>query len=235
MVMPHKEIALVVAMRREVAPLLAGIRAQQSDGVEFYDLPNVVIAVGGIGRNAARRAGEAVVAQYSPSVLVSAGIAGALTPDLKVGDVIRAREVVDADSGVRFAAQSGEATVVTVSSVSGSEEKRVLATRWGATVVDMESSAVAAVAQRHGAQFAAIKAVSDQLDFEMPPVGNFVKDAGKFDTLGFAMFLAIRPQWWGAVKYLNANSRIAAVNLSHNLQHLIHYGLQRSEEKVFGV
>ena len=171
-------------MSREVAPLLAGVRGRQSDGVEFYELPNAVIAVGGIGRDAAGRAAEAVVAQYSPSVLVSAGIAGALTPDLKVGDVIRAREVVDADSGVRFAAHGGEATVVTVSSVSGSAEKRALATRWGAAVVDMEASAVAAVAQRHGAQFAAMKAVSDELDFEMPPVGNFVNDDGQIRYAG---------------------------------------------------
>jgi hypothetical protein len=69
----------------------------------------------------------------------------------------------------------------------------------------------------------------------MPPVGDFVKDAGKFDTLGFAMFLAIRPKWWSAVKRLNANSRIAAVNLSLELQHLINVGLKvTSEEKVLG-
>ncbi len=73
--------------------------ARRTDGVEFYELEDAVVAVGGIGREAASRAAEALVARYSPSVLVSAGIAGALTPKLKVGDVVRAREVVDADSG----------------------------------------------------------------------------------------------------------------------------------------
>jgi adenosylhomocysteine nucleosidase len=233
--MPHRDIAIVVAMSREVAPLLAGIRARQSDGVEFYELQNAVIAVGGIGRDAAGRAAEAVVEQYSPRVLVSAGIAGALKPDLKVGDVIRASEVVGADSGVRHLMSGGEVTVVTASSVNGSAEKRALARRWGAAVVDMESSAVAAVAQRHGVQFAAMKAVSDALDFEMPPVGRFVNDTGKFDTLAFAMFLVIRPKWWSAVKHLNANSRIAAVNLSLELQHLIHDGFKViNEENVLG-
>lgn len=233
--MPHKEFALVVAMSREVAPLLTGIRVRHNDGVQFYELPNAVVAVGGIGRKAAGRATEAVVAQYSPSVLMSAGIAGALTPDLKVGNVVRARDVVDADSGVRFVTNGGQATVVTVSSVSGPDEKRALAAQWGATVVDMEASAVAAVAHRHGVQFAAMKSVSDELDFEMPPLGNFVNDAGKFDTFGFASFLAIRPKWWGAVKHLSANSRVAAVNLSHELQHLMNTGLKLTkEEKVLG-
>ena len=95
--------------------------------------------------------------------------------------------------------------------------------------------AVAAVAQRYGAQFAALKSISDEVDFEMPPTGNFVNATGKFDTLSFVMFLAIRPQWWGAVKHLNANSRIAAMNLSLELQHLTMDGLKvTNEEKVLG-
>ena len=154
MAMPHKDIAVIVAMRREVAPLLAGIPVRQADGTEFYELEDAVVAVGGIGRRAASKAAEAVVAQYSPSVLMSAGIAGALTPDLKVGSVVRAREVVDADSGARFATQTGEGTVLTVSSVSGPAEKRTLAERWNAVVVEMEASAVATIAQQRGLEFA---------------------------------------------------------------------------------
>ena len=221
-------------MRREVAPLLPGVRAMHADGVEFYEMKNAVIAVSGIGRQAAGKAAGAVVAWCSPSLLVSAGIAGALTSNLEVGDVIRAREVVDAESGERFSTQIGEQTVVTVSAVSGASGKRALAARWGATVVDMEASAVAAVAQRHGLRFAAIKSISDELDFQMPPVGEFVSEVGKFNTLRFVAFLATRPKWWGAVRKLSANSRIAAVNLSHELQHLTEHGLQHREEKVFG-
>ena len=81
-----------------------------------------MVAIGGIGRNAARKAAEAVVARYEPSVMISAGIAGALSPTLKVGDVVQASEVVDAESGARFAA-GGESVIVTVSSVSGPAEK----------------------------------------------------------------------------------------------------------------
>jgi adenosylhomocysteine nucleosidase len=233
--MPHKEIGIVVAMRREVALLLGGTRAQQGDGIEFYELENVVVAVAGIGRKAASRAAEALTARYSPAMLVSAGIAGALTPQLKVGDVLRAYEVVDAESGTRFVSQGGEGTVVTVSSVSGEAEKRTLAERWNADVVDMEASAVATVAQRSGIEFAAIKAISDELDFEMPPLNEFVNEAGKFETLRFAMFLAIRPKWWGAVRRLSANSRVAAMNLSHELGHLTRSTPQVTREaKIIG-
>jgi len=84
----------------------------------------------------------------------------------------------------------------------------------------MEAAAVAAVAQKRGIEFAAIKAISDEVDFVMPPVGEFVDQAGRFQTLRFAIYIAVRPKWWRAVKQLNSNSRLAAVKLSEALKHL---------------
>lgn len=218
--MLRKSVAIVAAMRREVAPLLRGIRPRQTDGVEFFELESAVIAIGGIGRQAAARATEAVVATYEPNVIVSAGIAGALTASRNIGDIVYAREVVDAESETRFAASDGTAVVLTVSSVSGLAEKQIVAERWKADVVDMEAAAVAAVAQKRGIEFAAIKAISDEVDFVMPPVGEFVDQAGRFQTLRFAIYIAVRPKWWRAVKQLNSNSRLAAVKLSEALKHL---------------
>ncbi len=219
--MPHKLVAIVVAMRREVAPLLVGHRPMKIGGVEYFELESAVVAVGGIGQAAAQRAASALIERYSPSVMVSAGVAGALTAGLKVGDVVHAREVVDANSGERFAAVGDAGTIVTASSVSGAAEKRVLAQRWQADVVDMEASAVAQVAQQSGIEFAAVKAISDELEFSMPPVGRFVDETGNFHTLQFAAFIAVRPKWWNAVNRLNANTRKASAKLSEALRHLI--------------
>ena len=222
-------------MRRELAPLLRGVRGQRAEGVEFYELESAVVAVGGIGRIAAWRAAQAVVAKYAPTVLISAGIAGALTAILKVGDIVRGSEVVDADSGARFTASGGELVMVTVSSVSGQAEKRNLADRYEAAVVDMESAVVAAVAREHGIEFSAIKAISDELEFEMPPVDRFVDGDGKFETARFAAHVAIRPKWWSSVRQLGANSRRASVNLSHAVGHLIEgYGTNTQEVKSPG-
>jgi adenosylhomocysteine nucleosidase len=219
--MPRKSIALVVAMRRELEPLLTGVRGQRVKGVKFFELDYAVIAVGGIGQNAARRAGEAVMKTYGPAVLISAGIAGALTARLKVGDVVQGSEVVDAESGARFRTSGGESVIVSVSAVSGPEEKRLLADRYRADVVDMESAAVAEVAREHGIEFSAVKAISDELEFEMPPVAGFVDPNGRFETTRFAAYVAMRPKWWSAVRHLSVNSRIASVNLSHAVEHLI--------------
>lgn len=208
-------------MQREVAPLLRGRRAVTVGGLKIFELESAVVAAGGIGRAAARRATDTILREYAPRVLVSAGIAGALTDTLHVGNVVCARDVVDTGSGDRFAAGGDAGTIATVSAVSGATEKRELALNWRAEVVDMEASAVAAVAQEAGIEFVAIKSISDELDLEMPPVGSFVNDAGQFETLRFAAWLVVRPQFWGAVRQLNANSRKAAVNLSEALQHLI--------------
>jgi len=219
--MPHKPIAVVVAMRRELAPLLRGRAGQRVDGVEFIELENAVVAVGGIGRVAAWGAAKAVVARYGPTMLISAGIVGALSATLRVGDVVRGGGVVDADSGARFAASGGDSLIVTVSSVSGPAEKRSLADRYKADVVDMESSVVAAVAREHGIDFRAVKAVSDELDFEMPPVGRFVNADGSFATARFATYVAMRPKWWFQVRQLAVNSKVASLNLSHEVEHLM--------------
>jgi nucleoside phosphorylase len=89
-------------MSRELAPLLRGIRPQKADGTEFFELSDAVIAVGGVGEKAARHTAESLVSNYSPSTLISAGLVGALTPKLRVGDVVEVKQVVDAASGVKF-------------------------------------------------------------------------------------------------------------------------------------
>jgi nucleoside phosphorylase len=229
--MPHKSVAIVAAMRRELAPLLRGVQGQRADGVEFFELENAVVAVGGIGRIAAWGAAEAVVKRYGPAALISAGIAGALTATLKVGDVVHAGEVVDADSGARFTAAGGASVMVTVSSVSGPEDKRLMADRYKADVVDMECSAVAAVAREHGISFSAIKAISDELEFEMPPLGGFVDGNGKFETARFAAYVAVRPKWWSTLRQLAVNSHMASVNLSHAVEHLIEECANKAQEE----
>ena len=229
--MSNKPVAVVAAMSRELAPLLKGLQAQKYAGIEFFELPSAVVAVGGVGRSAAGRASEAVIQRYSPAVLVSAGVAGALTSRLHVGEVVNAREVVDADSGERFAAMGTTGTVATVAMVSGPGEKKVLADRWQADVVEMEAAAVAGVARAKRLKFAVLKAISDELDFVMPPVGQFVSKDGKFETGRFAIYLAVHPNWWSGVRELNANAKAASLKLCEALQHRID---QWSREAVGG-
>jgi hypothetical protein len=84
----------------------------------------------------------------------------------------------------------------------------------------MEAFAVAAVAQERGVEFMAIKSISDEMDFAMPPMRQFVDDEGQFHTGRFLGYVAVRPRLWAAVNRLAAGSIRAADALSAALEAL---------------
>jgi len=219
--MPHKPVAVVAAMSLELAPLLGKTQPRQVNGVALFDLRRAVVAVGGIGERCARRAAETAISDAQPTLLLSAGIAGAISPQLKVGDVGRIREVVDAATGQRYPTSGGEWVLATSQDVSDAAEKHELLAKYGAQVVDMEAAAVAQVARERGLQFAAIKSISDEAGFEMPPLMRFIDQNGQFDNGRFLLYVALRPKWWPALAKMRTNSAIASANLCRAVEHLL--------------
>ena len=63
-----------------------------------------MLVCSGIGREAARRATEAIINLYAPVLVQSVGFAGALDPTLKVGTVLTPVCVIDAKDGSRIEA-----------------------------------------------------------------------------------------------------------------------------------
>jgi adenosylhomocysteine nucleosidase len=222
--MPHKPVAIVAAMPVELAPLIGKLQSQQVNGVELFELPNALVAVGGIGQKFARRAAEVAVEYGQPQRLISAGIVGGLSPQLKVGDVGQVREVIDVATGVRYPAGSGDWVLATSQDVSDAAEKRQFLTKFGAHVVDMEAAAVAQVAKERGLEFAAIKAISDDAAFEMPPMNRFIDENGRFATSRFLRYVAVHPRWWATLGKIKKNSELATKNLCSTLEHLLESG-----------
>lgn len=229
--MARKAIAILTAVRTELGPLLRGVRPQRVNGVELFELENALVAVSGIGRVPGRHAAEELVQWAQPEFLIAAGIAGAVSPRLRVGDVGWAREVIDVQTGNRYPAGQGDWVVTTAESVSGPAEKRTLMAQYAADVVDMEGAMVASVAREHGIEFAALKAVSDEADFIMPPFSQFIEESGKLATGRLAVHMAVRPRWWPSLVHLGINSRIAAVNLCSAVEHLIRVRSGRIREE----
>jgi len=219
--MPHKPVAIVAAMRVELAPLLEETQPRLVNGVALFDLPQAVIAIGGIGEKCARRAAEAATEYAQPGLLVSAGIAGALSPKLKVGDVSQIREVLNVATGDRYSTQGGEWVLATSQEVSDVAGKQELLTKYGADVVDMEGAAVAQVAKERGLEFAAVKSISDDAGFAMPPLTWFIKANGRFATSRFLLHIALRPKWWPVLGKMRTNTAIASANLCRAVEHLI--------------
>ena len=180
------------------------------------------MAVGGIGEKFARRAAEVAVARVQPKLLLSAGIVGAISPRLKVGDVARIREVVDVATGAHYPTSAGGEWVLASSQdVSDATEKQGLLEKFGADVVDMEAAAVAQVAKERGLNFAALKSISDDASFVMPPLNRFIDENGRFATRKFLMYVALHPRWWSTLGKIKENSGIASRNLCTALEHLL--------------
>ena len=214
-------IALVSAIKEEIAPLVRKWKAGEinHDGrmFPFFESENgkgkVVAVCSGIGVEHGRRAAEAVIQKVRPKKIISVGYAGGLDSSLKVGDVIEPKLVVSGADGSRSDTGQGSGTLVSSTAVAGRDQKRKLAEAYGAIAVDMEGASVALGARAHGIEFAAIKAISDEFDFAMPPVGEFVSAQGKFRHARFALHIGLRPWLWARTMALANNSARASKTL----------------------
>jgi len=207
-------IAIVVALEREVRPLIKEWRVSEKESggrrFRFFEKHEFVLVYGGIGAEAARRAAEAVIAIYAPALICSAGFAGALDPNLKVGDMVQPRRVVNAGDGSQVDLGRGEGVLVSFGSVATPEQKARLRDSFGATAVDMEAAAVARAAEARGVRFAVVKVISDEFDFAFPSMERFVDSNGRFLEGRFAWFAALRPWLWPQVWRLARNGSRAS-------------------------
>jgi len=207
-------IAIVAALEREVRPLIRGWRPVQSetDGgrITFFEHGNAVVVCGGIGAQAARRAAEAVIARHAPAVVYSVGFAGALTPELKVGDVVRPGRILNAGDGSSVVLEGGEGVLVTFGAIAGPEQKKNLREAYAAQAVDMEAAAVARAAEARGVRFAALKVISDEVDFVFPSMERFVSVTGELSEWRLGLFVVARPWLWPRVARLMRNSARAS-------------------------
>jgi adenosylhomocysteine nucleosidase len=208
--MPRKTIAIIAAMEREVKPLIRRwkMRMIERDGRRYrlFENGGAVLICGGIGADAARRATEAVIEEVHPSRVISAGFAGALDPSVQIGHYFEPREVINAADGVHTDVGSGDGILVSATTVAGKEQKVRFRKVYGASAVDMEAAAVAQGALARGIEFAALKAISDAADFDLPPVDAFVAGDGSFRSAGFAFHVVLRPWLWRTTISLVRNS-----------------------------
>ncbi|MGH9367210.1 MAG: hypothetical protein ACRD3M_06020 [Thermoanaerobaculia bacterium] len=142
----------------------------------------VVIARTGDGAQRAARGAAALCDARRPSALIGAGVAGALSRDLAIGEILVSRRIRDARgeapaSDARLLARavaSGatEATLVTadrpVTSASGRAELLRSLGQPTPSAVDMESAGWARAAAARGIPYIVVRAVSDGAEEELP-------------------------------------------------------------------
>jgi hypothetical protein len=231
------KLAIIAALEREIAPLVKGWTATSVDSqrrtIKIFERDNVIVACGGIGGISARIATDAVwrYAYSNVAMFVSAGFAGALVPELKVGDIFEPAIIIGDSDNNTIETAGGKGKLVSAGAIAGVEHKRIFAGNYEAQAVDMEAFAVADVARVYNVPCIAIKVISDEYDFPMPPMGRFVGDSGEFNTAGFIGYTLVRPWLWPTVVKLGTNSAIATERLCAALKKRI---VQYSQVKVEG-
>lgn len=220
------KIAIIAAMEREIAPLVRGWQRSTLPSGErmltCFERDGVVAAISGIGCKNAETAARAIVDRYRPALLISVGLAGALIRSLKVASVFTPNVVVDAVDGAEYRCAAtpnrvSGGVLVTAPQIAGTEAKKELVNRFHGLVVDMEAAGVAKVAQQEQIGFRCVKAISDEADFVMPPMGKFLNAAGEFQSGKFGLWAALRPWQWPTIAALARNSKRATEALCSRL------------------
>jgi adenosylhomocysteine nucleosidase len=159
------------------------------------------VAIGGGTPAGAEAAAERLIARGA-TALLSFGLAGGLDPHLRPGSIVVPVAVLEqnrrtfTDEALCRALGGTTASLLLAAdaAVADADAKRRLSARTGASAVDLESGAVARVAQRHRLPFAVLRAVCDPAQRSLPPAALAALDAGGAIRLARVLrSVAVRP------------------------------------------
>ena len=223
----NSKIAIVAALEREVHPLVKSWTTErvacEGKSLRLHSSEKAVVVCAGMGAAAARRAAGALLERITPSLIISAGFARALVSDLHVGDVIIPAEVLGIATKKSYATLFGAGQLWTSDKVVENSDVPSELRLFEGKGVDMEAAGVAEVAAERRIPFIAVKAISDELTFVMPPVGRFIRQDGGFRTAPFLRYVSVRPKIWRSVVALAINSSTAATRLCSALGSLVEH------------
>lgn len=224
-------IAIIAAMPGELKPLVHGWDRVSSPtkGISLWlknSADDEYIAVsGGMGTSAAFRSFAAAEHIGTLDMVLSIGWAGALMEETKPGHCYIVSEVIDVLTGERFSLTDGKRKLrlVTTPHVADEAEKNRLRSSYDAALVDMESSAIARLAQIRGIPMYCFKAVSDGRDAKLPDINPFIDEHGQLKMLPFLAYVALRPHYWGSLIQLGKTSSTAAKALAVTINEFLEH------------
>ena len=213
-------IAVFVAMESELAGLARRLSARERETIGGHRVvrgrcggAEVLVCRTGIGERV-EGAMRAVLERSEASVVVSTGLAGALDPDLRAGDLVLCERVVfgpdpqapsvlsDArllEAAVSAAARGGllvrRGRSLTVDRIAGdSAAKAELRLTTGADVVEMESHRAGRIAAERGLPFLAARVVLDESADPLPELPGVVAPDGSTRMWAVLPYLVTHPQ-----------------------------------------
>jgi hypothetical protein len=151
--------------------------------------------------------------------VILAGVAGALDPELNIGDTVLDARVIgpwdrmECRRGEIFTSDHMIAVVL---------EKKLLFESTKCPVVDMEGGIVREIADAAKIPMVHIRAVSDRADEALPErMGNWIDDFGEPRMAKVTTDLAFRPQLIATLMRLQRNSGIAVKNVAREVGRIL--------------
>ncbi len=241
-------ILIFYALRRELGGLRKriGNRAALGDGLRGFKGrlggEHLALVATGIGiaqaQLAARRALQILP---PPRMVISTGVAGGLSPDLKAGDLVIAdRMLIESEGGscddagqvapgtIGLARRALEhhglnaaaGPILTARRVlSSAAAKREAHARWGAIAVDMESAAIAIEMAQCAAPFVCIRAIIDEAGDEIPGF-ELADPSGHVSSLKAAAYFIRNPSALTRVPAILKNLKLATNSIASALEAL---------------
>jgi adenosylhomocysteine nucleosidase len=231
-------IALFAALEMETRPILQRLRGAQRSrfggfpvAIGSYLGQPVLLCQTGLGKRAAAAA-TVVIDHYLPQAVVSYGLAGALSPDLRAGDVTICERscledaetpgeaVVNSDPELVSLALSaldvaprraGALTVQRV--VAAPAEKARLRESWGLDLVEMEGYWVGQAAGERGIPFLAVRALFDEAGRALPQIPGIVTARGRSSSLRVVPHLIRHPRHIGELPRMARSRHLAIAGL----------------------
>lgn len=189
----------------------------------------LLVVYAGAGYQNAKAAAQLLMAKGA-NRLISWGCAAGLNPMLRAGDLVLADTVMDIEHvkiaiDADWCAHSKQilakvcavhtgCLLTTPHLVALSKDKKQLHLKTGAVALDMESVAIAKVAEQHGLAFLAIRVIADSVDTSLPrAIGQALNEQGDVVMKTLLLSVAKNPAEIPRLITLGMNFRAAKTTL----------------------
>ena len=205
---------IIVALSEELSTLKTVPNAlwerSMIRGKFIFLTDDIILVYSGAGAENARKSAELAVAKGATK-LMSWGCAAALSPDLKMGDLVLADSLMSADEfempvnatwhqhtknilSSEVIAYKG-ALIASKEIISTAQAKQALFEKTGAIALDMESVAIAQVAQHYALPFLAIRTIADPSTMDLPnAVLKALNENGEIEITKIIASLVFNPK-----------------------------------------
>lgn len=209
-------IAIITAMEVEFMSFYKQIRIEGKADVPTGGIfratlkgKDVVAIQSGIGEERAIRAVRFLIEKYSVRFIISTGVAGALSPELRTGDIVIGEKVLSrkgmfysnktmvtncTESCKELGMKYITGVILTSAEfIASNSKKKSLHEEYGAMAVEMESAFIAEYAAGKGIPFLVIRAISDTADTSFNIDFQKIEKNGKITFLRYLAYFSLHP------------------------------------------